>query len=434
MLRPPLSAVELPSLLIRGAQVHTPGSGLSEPCDVRIERGIIAEMAPQLPDLDSEVVFGTGAILAPAFVDLLACAREPGDEHEEDLQSLSECAVAGGYTAVVVSPLTEPSNDDHAVTELIIRRAREHGLCELLPQGALTHRCEGKSLATMGEMAEAGAVCFGDGDRPVQSARLLRHALEYARGFNRPVFVQPLDVDLAGQGVMHEGPWSTRLGLRGCPAAAESVIVARDIAVAQLAHGRLHFARITCRRSVELIRQAKAQGVAVTAAVTPWHLRYTDAQLQDYASQWKFVSPLRGEDDRQALLEGLRDGTIDAIGSDHMPENIGDKEVEFDLASPGSISLQTVLPLVLDCVRAGELPLYIALDALVAGPRRVLGLPGAEIRPGRTATLTLLGPRQTWTLDGATSRSKSHNTPVWGHELQGQVLLTLLRGRVVHQA
>ena len=428
---PTALSATLPALLIRGARSYGPGTGLGGVQDVRIERGVVAEIGVDLAENGAEVFEAAGMILSAGYVDLRACAREPGDDHEEDLQSLSQAAAAGGFTAVVVSPETEPSNDDHAVTELILRRAREYGRCELLPQGALSYRLKGETLAPMGEMAEAGAVCFGDGDKPERSSQLMRRALEYARSFERPIFVHPVDADLAGTGVMHEGSWSTRLGLRGIPAAAETIAVARDIAVAQLARGRVHFVRLTTRKSVELVRGAKAQGIGVTAAVTPWHLTGTAADLRDYDVNLKLVAPLRSEDDRQALLEGLRDGTIDAIASDHMPENIADKALEFDYASPGAIGLQTTVAQVLKCVHAGELTLEVALRALVDGPRRVLSMGSADVAVGRAATLTLLDPDARWALDAATNCSRSRNSALWGQPLRGRPVLTLLRGRIV---
>ncbi|MSP91304.1 MAG: dihydroorotase [Myxococcales bacterium] len=421
----------LPALLIAGARIYDPARGLSDPIDVRVRQGHIAEIGADLPDDGCEVVAAVGQVLCAGFVDLLACAREPGDEHEEDLCSLSDAAAAGGYVAVVVGPDTRPSNDDHAVTELILRRAREYGRCEVLPQGALSHRLQGQQLAPIGEMAEAGAVCFGDADRPVTSARLMRRALEYARSFHRPIFSHPMDPSLGG--VMHEGAWSTRLGLRGSPAAAEAIIVARDLMLAQLARAQLHFIRLTTRRSVELVREARRHGVAVTASVTPWHLTYTAEALRTYDPNLKFSQPLRDEADRLALLEGLRDGTIDAVCSDHAPENVADKCVEFDAAEPGAIGLQTVWPVLMDRVRAAELTLEQALHALVEAPRRVLSLPSASVSVGRAASLALLDLDATWRLDAATSRSRSRNTVLWGRELRGRAVLTLLRGRIVHR-
>ena len=421
-------------LLLRKVRIFTSENGLDQPIDVRIAGGRIDAIGANLPSSSGEVVEGAGQILAPGFVDLRACAREPGDEHEEDLVSLSDTANAGGFTAVVVNPDTTPGNDDHAVTELILRRAREYGHCDVLPQGALSHRLKGETLAPMGEMSEAGAVCFGDGDRPMTSPRLLRRALEYARGFDRPIFTHAIDPDLAGAGAIHEGPWSTRLGMRGIPAAAEHVIVARDIAVAQLANARLHFARVTTAKSVALIRAAKAEGICVTASVTPWHLTLTDAALVDYDVNLKLVAPLRTEADRQALLAGLVDGTIDAICSDHMPVNIAGKALEFDYAAPGAIAIQTTFAQVLTRVHAGELPLAVALNALTTGPRRVLHMSGGRVEPGAVADLTLLDPSAKWTLDAGSNKSKSRNTVLWGQELTGRAVLTVFRGKVVWRA
>ena len=421
-------------LLLRQVQIFDAESGLSAATEVRIADGRIAAIGQGLAADGAEVIDGAGKILAPGFVDLRACAREPGDEHEEDLISLSDAANAGGFTAVVVNPDTTPGNDDHAVTELIRRRAREYGHCDVMPQGALSHRLKGETLAPMGEMSEAGAVCFGDGDRPMTSARLLRRALEYARGFDRPIFTHAIDPDLAGSGAIHEGAWSTRLGMRGIPAAAEHTIVARDIAVAQLAQSRLHFARVTSAKSVALIRAAKAEGIKVTASVTPWHLTLTDAAMVDYDVNLKLVAPLRTEADRQALLAGLADGTIDAICSDHMPVNIAGKALEFDYAAPGAIAIQTTFAQALTCVRAGELSLTVALNALTAGPRRVLQMPGAQVTVGAVADVTLLDSQATWTLDATTNKSKSRNTLLWGQKLTGRALLTVFHGKVVFKA
>ena len=423
-----------PPLLFRNVRVFD-GHRLSATlADVAVADGAVVSVGAHLPAGDAQVIDGAGRILAPGFLDLRACAREPGDEHEEDLVTLSDAANAGGFTAVVVSPDTTPGNDDHAVTELIQRRAREYGRCDVLPQGAMTHRLKGETLAPMGEMAAAGAVCFGDGDRPLGSARLLRRALEYARGFERPIFTHAVDADLAGTGAVHEGPWSTRLGLRAIPAAAEHVIVARDIAVAELAHGRLHFARITSAKSVALLRAAKADGIQVTASVTPWHLTLTDAAMVDYDVNLKLVAPLRTEHDRQALLAGLADGTIDAVCSDHMPVNIAGKALEFDYAAVGAIAIQTTLSQLLGRVHAGELPLETALRALTSGPRHALGLTPRTIASGASADVTLIDPTATWTLDATTNRSRSRNTVLWGQELTGRALLTVHGGRIVYDA
>ncbi|MBM4342332.1 MAG: dihydroorotase [Deltaproteobacteria bacterium] len=402
------------------------------PCSVLLVGGHFAAVGQHLDMPGAQRVDARGCWLTPGLVDLCAAGREPGQEQDEDLLSLSRCAAAGGYVAVAVGPDTQPSNDDHAVTELIVRRARDIGLCDLLPIGALTHRLQGETLSPMGEMTEAGAVAFGDADRPVRSSRMLRRALEYARSFDRAVFSQPLDLDLAGAGAMHEGPWSTRLGLRGIPAAAEHIAVARDIAVCQLALGRLHLQRLSAARSVDHVRRAKADGIAVTAAVTPWHLLRTDADLRDYDTNLRFAAPLRAEADRQALLAGLRDGTIDAICSDHQPWSVADKEVEFDRAQPGAIGLQTVWPLLCDLVREGDLDDAALVRATMTMPRVILGMPAPMLRIGEPATFALLDPDRPWTLDVHSNQSKSRNTPVWGRPLVGRTLLTVYRGRVTY--
>ncbi len=420
------------NLLIEDADLRGWANLPPGPCSVLLVGGHFAAVGQRLDVPGAQRVDGRGCWLTPGLVDLGAAGREPGQEQDEDLLSLSRCAAAGGYVAVAVGPDTQPSNDDHAVTELIVRRARDIGLCELLPIGALTHRLQGETLSPMGEMTEAGAVAFGDADRPVRSSRMLRRALEYARSFGRGVVTQPLDLDLAGAGVMHEGPWSTRLGLRGIPAAAEHIAVARDIAVCQLAQGRLHLARLSAARSVDHVRRAKGDGIAVTAAVTPWHLLLTDSALCDYDANLRFVAPLRERQDREALLAGVRDGTIDAVCSDHQPWSVADKEVEFDRAQPGAIGLQTVWPLLCDLVRRGELDDTSLVRATMTMPRAILGLPAPMLRIGEPATFALLDPDRAWTLDNATNLSKCRNSPVWGKQLVGRALLTVYGGRVTH--
>ena len=419
-------------LLIRNAMLCGWSDHLTTTCDVRIRGGRWAETGHGLVATDETVIDGTGCWLTPGLVDCNASAREPGQEQDEDLLTLARCASAAGYVAVAVSPDTSPSNDDHAVTELIVRRSRDHGFCEVLPIGALTHRLQGTTLAPMGEMTEAGAVLFGDADRPIASSRLLRRAMEYARSFDRGVVTQPIDADLAASGVVHEGNWSTRLGCKGFPAAAEHIAVARDIAVCQLAQGRLHLARLSARRSVEHVARAKRDGIAVTCAVTPWHLLYTHADLASYDVNLRFVAPLRSEDDRQALLDGLLAGTIDAVCSDHQPWGLAEKEVEFDRALPGAIGLQTTFSVLCGLVRKGELDAATVVRSLVDGPRRILGLPAPALRLGQPATLALLDPNAPWTFDARTNRSKSRNSPLWGKPLVGLARLTLLAGRVVH--
>ncbi len=427
-----MSAHDAGNFLIRGASLRGWSGQPERTCDVRVRAGAWDEIGDRLSAGDETVLEATGCWLTPGLVDCNASAREPGQEQDEDLASLARCAAAAGYVAVAVSPDTSPSNDDHAVTELIVRRSREQGICEVLPIGALTHRLQGTTLAPMGEMSEAGAVLFGDADRPITSSRLLRRAMEYARSFDRGVVTQPIDADLAASGVVHEGNWSTRLGCKGFPAAAEHIAVARDIAVCQLAQGRLHLARLSARRSVEHVARAKRDGIAVTCAVTPWHLLYTHADLAHYDVNLRFVAPLRSEDDRQALLAGLRDGTIDAVCSDHQPWGLAEKEVEFDRALPGAIGLQTTFAVLCRLVQQGDLDAATVVRCLVTAPRQIVGLAPPVLQLGQPATLALLDPAAPWTFDAATNRSKSRNSPLWGKVLHGNARLTVLRGRVVH--
>jgi len=417
-------------LMLRGCAPRGWAQPVDDGCDVRIRAGAIAEVGAGLALAGEEEVDARGAWFTPGLVDLCCSAREPGHEQDEDFASLGRAAAAGGYVAVVVSPDTAPCVDDQAGVELVVRRARDHAACEILPMGALTHQLAGGMLAPMGEMAEAGAVLFGDADRPVASTRLLRRAMEYARTFDRGVVTQPVDADLAANGVMHEGNWSTRLGLRGIPAAAEHIAVARDLAVCQLAGGRLHLARLSARRSVDHVARARHDGVAVSCAVTPWHLFHTHADLATYDVNLRFAAPLRSDDDRRALLAGLRDGTIDAVCSDHQPWGLAEKEVEFDRAAPGAIGIQTAFSALCDLVREGDLDLATVLRATIEAPRRVLGRGVPALTVGCPATFALLDPTLGWALDATTNRSRSRNSPWWGRPLRGRARLTVVGGRV----
>lgn len=421
--------------LILGAHVYDPPRGVIGVRHVVIEGATIAEVRadadPPAVREGDDVVDAKGCVLSPGFIDLRAHAREPGDEQDEDLNSLSRTAVAGGFTTVVVTPDTSPCNDDCAVTELILRRSAEIGLCRILPMGALTHRMQGEHLAPIGEMADAGAVCVGDGDQAVRSSRLMRSAMEYASGFNLPVFVHAVDPDLAQGGQMHEGAWSTRLGLRGVPAEAEEAFIGREIALASLTRARLHIAHVSSARGVALIREAKDRGLPVTAETTIWHLALTDQALADYPVNLKLVPPIRGAEDREALRAALLDGTIDAVCSDHTPDNVADKAVEFDAAAPGAIALQTCAGQLFELVRKKLFRPENVLGALTTGPSVALGRPEPRLQVGAAADLVLFDPEREWTLDATTNLSKSRNTVLFGRPVRGLARRTWYGGRLV---
>jgi dihydroorotase len=422
-------------LLLRGGRVVDPANDVDALLDVRVEDGRIAKVGASLPtSAGDDVVDVHGKLVLPGLVDLHVHLREPGEEYKEDIQSGTRAAVAGGFTSVCCMANTQPVNDNAAVTELIVRRAREVGAAHVFPVGALSKGLAGETLAEVGEMKAAGAVAISDDGRPVMNAGLMRRALEYARSFDLPVIVHEEDLDLAHGGCMHEGFHATRLGLRGIPAEAESAMVLRDIELARLTGGRLHIAHISTARSVEAVRAARAEGLAVTAEVTPHHLFLTDVACSGYDPDFKMAPPLRAEADRAALRQALADGTICAVATDHAPHSALEKEIEFDRAANGVIGLETALPLVLRLCEEGVLPLLAAVERLTVGPARVVGLPKGTLSAGADADIAIVDPSADWLVRPEVLRSRSRNTPFKGWRLRGRVSMTLVGGRVVHTA
>jgi dihydroorotase len=343
-------------------------------------------------------------------------------------------AAAGGFTAVACMANTEPVNDNRSVTEHILSEARRHGYARVHPIGAVSKQLAGEELAEIGEMVRAGAVAVSDDGRPVMNAELMRRALLFAQHFDVPVIQHAEDLNLSGKGVMHEGEWSTRLGLAGIPGAAEDVMVARDLLLLEDTGGRYHVAHLSTARSLELVRRARRQGLPVTCEVTPHHLVLTDEEVARtvFSTQCKMKPPLRSERDRRALLAGLADGTVDVIASDHAPHHADEKDVEFDLAPFGILGLETTLGLCLDrLVRPGVISLSRLVELLTAGPARVLGLPGGTLRPGSPADVTLFDPEGEVTVAAASFLSRSRNTPFDGWKLRGKPVATLVGGRRV---
>lgn len=419
-------------ILIRGGRVVDPGSQFDQPADVLIEEGLIREVGPSLPDEGATVVDATGLVVAPGLVDLHVHFRDPGYEWKEDIDSGSRSAAAGGFTTVVTMANTDPAVDDASVVRYILEKAVRAGMCRVLPAAAVTKGLAGEELAEMGELADAGAVAFSDDGRPVMKAEIMRLALEYASIFGLPVVSHCEDADLAAGGVMHRGRVSTLLGLRGIPREAEEVQVARDLILAQMTGGRLHVAHVSSAGSVDLIRKAKARGIRVTAEVTPHHLALTDEAVRQtaYDTNTKMNPPLRTEEDRLSLIQGLKDGTIDCIASDHAPHHVDDKEVEFDQAAFGVVGLETTLPVVLThLVGAGHLTLMQALDCLTSRPARAFGLKAGTLVAGSPADLVLIDLEREMVVDPSTFLSKSRNTPFAGWKLKGAAVKTMLGGR-----
>lgn len=418
-------------LLLKNGRVIDPASNLDRTTDILIKDGVIAALEPgaaaAMPE-GTRIVDCTGKVVAPGFVDLHVHFREPGHEYKEDLASGARAAAAGGFTTVCCMPNTNPVNDCRAVTDLIVRRAREAACVRVHPVGAISKGLKGESLAEMGEMKEAGIVAVSDDGKPVMNADLMRRALEYARTFDLTVVQHAEDLHLAAGGVMNEGPSATRVGLRGQPAAAESVMVARDLELVALTLARYHVAHISTAASVRAVREAKRRGLAVTCEVTPHHLTLTDAACCSYDTSTKCAPPLRSQADLDALKEGLADGTIDCIATDHAPHAAQEKDVEFDHAAFGMIGLETALGLCMKLVDEQVLTLPALIAKLTVNAARVFGLRAGTLERGAPADVVVLDPQARWRVDRDTLRSKSRNTPFHGWELRGQVVKTLVGG------
>lgn len=425
-------------LVLRGGRVIDPTAErpLDAAVDVRIADGRIAEVGRGLAaGAGARSVDVAGKLVVPGLVDLHVHFREPGQEYKEDIATGSRSAAAGGYTTVCCMPNTVPVNDCRSVTDLIVRRAREVGLCRVHPVGAVSRGLEGRALAEFGEMKEAGCVALSDDGRPVMSGGLMRRALEYARTFDLPVVQHAEDLSLAEGGVMNEGEVATRLGLRGQPPQAESVMVARDLELVEWTGARYHVAHASTARTIDLVRQAKRRGLPVSCEVTPHHLFLTDAACGAplaYDTCMKVNPPLRTAADLTALREGLADGTIDCIATDHAPHSEVEKDVEFDRAAFGMIGLETALPLVLELVGEGVIDLPQAVALMTARPARLFGLDrggAGGLAPGAPADLAVLDLDHAWTVDPRALHSRSHNTPFQGRAMRGAALLTLCGGR-----
>jgi dihydroorotase len=355
--------------------------------------------------------------------------REPGFEYKETIASGTRAAAAGGFTAVACMANTFPVNDNRAVTDYILARAKVEGVVRVYPIGAVTRNLEGEQLAELAEQAEAGCVAFSDDGKCVMNAELYRRAMEYALPFGVPVISHAEDCHLGHRGAMHEGRVSTELGLAGQPAAAEDVMVARDIILAELTGAHLHVAHISTAGAVRLVRDARARGVRVTAEVTPHHLLLTDEVVRSYDSNFKMAPPLRGKRDVEACLEALLDGTIDCVATDHAPHALSEKEGEFAEAANGIVGLETAVPLLLDrLVRPGVLDLPTLVTRLSTGPARLLNLPGGSLAPGAAADVTILDLERAWTVDPAAFRSRARNTPFAGATGTGAPWMTLVGG------
>jgi dihydroorotase len=417
-------------LLIAGGRIIDPEQGIDKVADLLIQDGRVSAIGSGLSTSDAEIFEARGLTISPGFIDLHVHLREPGEEYKETIQSGAAAAVAGGFTSICAMPNTDPVNDNASVTRYIVDKAREAALARVYPIGAITRGSAGVELAEMAEMKEAGAVAVSDDGRPVMNSQVMRHAMEYARDHGLVVVDHCQDLDLAAGGAMHEGRYSTLLGLKGMNRAAEETQVARDIMLAGVTGARVHIAHISTAGSVELVRRAKQEGLSVTCEVTPHHLALTDAAVVGFDTNTKMSPPLRSEEDRAALIEGVRDGTIDAIATDHAPHHMDEKMLEYDHAPFGVIGLETVLGVVLTTLyHSGLVELSRIVEMLTARPARAFSLPGGNLSVGSDADVTVFDPSLEWTVDPRQFKSKSRNTPFAGWPLRGGVVATFVEAR-----
>lgn len=421
------------TLLIQGGHVIDPGR-FNGVADVLIENGTISAVGPKLAEpAGARILHAAGQLVLPGFVDLHVHFREPGFEYKETIQSGTEAAVAGGFTTVCAMPNTNPVNDNQAVTEFMLERAKAAGNAHLYPIGAITKRSEGKELAEIGDLRRAGCIAISDDGKPVMNSLVMRRAMEYARAFDVPVVDHCEDLHLSEGGCMNEGVISTELGLPGIPSAAEDVMVARNVSLAELTGARLHLAHISTAGSVRMVREAKARGLKVTAEACPHHFTLTEELTRGYNTHAKMNPPLRTRQDVQAIKDGLRDGTIDVIATDHAPHATQEKQQEFTEAPFGIVGLETALPLTLALVEEGVLTLESAVDKLATAPAKAFSLNAGTLAVGAPADVAIVDPGLEWDVDPSRFRSKSRNTPFAGWKVKGRVTTTIVSGQVVFE-
>jgi len=434
-----MNASSTQTLLIQGGHVIDPGR-INGIADVLIEQGKIAAVGANLTAQGKgkngsvQIIDARHKLVLPGFVDLHVHFREPGFEYKETIKSGTAAAAAGGFTSVCCMPNTQPVNDSQAITEFILEKARIAGNARVYPVGAITKGSEGKELAEIGDLRRAGCVAISDDGQPVMNSLVMRRAMEYALAFDLPVIDHCEDLHLSEGGCMNEGVVSTQLGLQGVPAAAEDVMVSRNLALGELTGARLHLAHLSTAGSVRLVREAKARGIRVTAEACPHHFTLTEEAVRGFNTLAKMNPPLRAWDDVQAIKEGLRDGTIDVIATDHAPHATQEKLQDFAAAPNGIVGLETALSLTLVLVEEGVLTLESAVAKLTSAPARAFSLNAGTLASGVDADVVIVDPQETWEIDPARFRSKSRNTPFAGWKVKGRVHATLLGGRIVYES
>jgi dihydroorotase len=419
-------------LLLKGGRIIDPSQGLDKVADLLVEDGKIAEIGDIDRKAADEVVDVAGKLVLPGLIDMHVHLREPGFEYKEDILTGSRAAAAGGFTSVAPMPNTEPVTDCRSCVEFILRRAEEVNLVRVHPIGALTKELKGEEMAEIGDMIEGGAVAFSDDAFPIENAGLLRRLMDYCTMFDVPVILHCEDKTLSDEGLMNEGYMGTVLGLKGIPREAEEVAIFRNAALARLTGCRTHIAHVSTRGSVEIVRRAKEAGAPVTCETCPQYFSLTDEALRGYDTNAKINPPLRTADDVEAVKQGLADGTIDVIATDHAPHAIEEKETEFAVALNGMVGLETSVGLVMtELVKPGVLSLSDAFEKMTIAPAKILGIEAGALQVGRPADITVIDPEAEWTVDPAKFHSRSKNTPLAGRKLVGAPVITIVSGRII---
>ena len=417
-------------ILIKNGRVIDPANKIDTVLDILIENGKIIELGKSLrtPNSKLQTIDASGKIVVPGLIDMHVHLREPGYEYKETIKTGTEAALAGGFTSIACMPNTKPVNDNQSVTDFILDKARKDGVVNVYPVGAISKGLKGEELSEIGELKSAGVVAITDDGKPVMNSELMRRAMEYASMFDLPVLSHCEDLHLSEGGVMNEGFVSTELGLKGIPNASEDAMVARDIALSELTGARLHIAHVSTRGAVNLIRDAKNRGVKVTCETAPHYFTLTEKMVNGYNTNAKMNPPLRSEDDLKAIREGLKDGTIDVIATDHAPHEISEKDVEFDKAPFGIVGLETALPLALKLVKDGIISFADAIKKLTVNPARILNLSKGTLSTGADADITVIDPEKEWQIDVTKFKSKGKNSPFHGWKVKGMVNTVIING------
>ncbi|UCG92755.1 MAG: dihydroorotase [candidate division WOR-3 bacterium] len=418
-------------ILIKGGRVIDPQTKCDDDLDLLITKNEISKIGKTIKQRDAYIIDAKGFVVCPGLIDLHTHLRDPGRPDEETIETGSKAAVAGGFTSICCMPNTDPAIDNEGIVNYIYKEAARVNLCRVFPIAAITKNREGRQITEFGELIRAGAKGFSDDGDAVANSSVLRHALEYSKIFDVPILEHPVDKDLAQDGLMNEGLTSTRLGMQGSPAIAEEIIVARDLLLAKFTGARLHFCHISSKNALELIRNAKKEGLRVTCETCPHYFVFNDQVLESFDTNYKVNPPIRTEEDRQAVIDGLRDGTIDCIATDHAPHCQAEKELEFASAPFGMIGLELAIPMIImELIQKQRLSWIKVLKMLTTNPARIIGRKTGIIKEGGLADLTIIDPKKKWKPTESTIQSKSKNTPLLGKELVGRVVSVVVSGKI----